>query len=225
MDLKNLLRTSPLPKHIAIVCEDSSDEVKRDYALVGKIAMFCFKQKIPVVSFLLLPEPSKQTAEFSQAMDGLSQFFKVLSSWDYITKNQVKVSVIGKWYDLPGRVVDPIKAVLDLTRDYDRHFLNFCVNYDGQGEIVASAQVIARLVKQGKLDPSAIGKEHVKENLYSSYFIPPDLIIKTGRQNCTRGIFLWDSASSTVYFSGKPWTDFAKDDISKALSFYASFLR
>lgn len=219
------ISTKKLPKHIAINIEENGQKQLQNsqlkkYSLIKTMTTVAFRLKIPVVTFLLLPERVKDSSRFSAMMDELSQFFAELSSWEYIGKNQVKVSVLGKWYDLPGRVVEPIKKVLEETKDYDNFFLNLCVSYDGQEELVGACQIIARLVKADKLDPISIDKQTIKENIYSSYFIPPDLVIRIGEKKTTGGILLWDSLNSVVYFSDKPWTEFTRTDLLRAILFY-----
>ena len=86
------------------------------------------------------------------------------------------------------------KQVIESTKDYDFFFTNFCINYSGHDEIVDACRLIARQVKAGKIDPNSISRETIKENLYSSYFIPPDLIIKNGKATIS-GLLLWDSVN------------------------------
>jgi undecaprenyl diphosphate synthase len=220
-----------LPKHIAFTVEDSlesaeekkvplSEQLEKDFSLVKAVVMNAFHLKIPVLTFLLLPEKMKESEHFSTMMDAIAQFFTGFSQWDYISKNQVKISILGKWYDLPGRVVEAVKKTIEETKDYDHFFLNFCVNYDGQEEIVSAAQLVSRQVKLGRIDPSSITRETIKENLYSSYFIPPDIIVKTGKSRSLGGVLLWDSVNATIYFSEKPWSDFSKKDFLKAVEIY-----
>jgi undecaprenyl diphosphate synthase len=229
--IKEAMLKSKLPKHLAFTVEDGirtaeeqeipvNEQLNKDFSLVQNVILTGFQLKIPVLTFLLMPEHLKDSPHFSILMDCISEFVTELSQWSYINDNKVKVSVLGKWYDLPGRVVESIKKVLEETKDYDGFFLNLCVNYDGQEEIVSAAQLIARQVKADKLDPSSITKETIKESLYSSYFIPPDLIVKTGTRRTFGGILLWDSTNSTIYFTGKPWSEFSKKDFLNAIELY-----
>ncbi|MFH1510077.1 MAG: undecaprenyl diphosphate synthase family protein [Candidatus Woesearchaeota archaeon] len=199
-----------LPKHVAFTADSS-------FGLVKSFAQQVFDLQIPVASFLLLS--TSEPADFSATIDSLCQFFTDIAGWDYLPKNQVKVSVLGRWYDLPGRVVDRIKGAVEETKDYDKFFLNLCVNYDGQDEIVAACQLIAMQVKSEKLDPLAITKELVKENLYCSYFIPPDLIVKTGAR-LLPNLLLWDSPKAVIFFPGKEWLLLKPADFEDALKYY-----
>jgi undecaprenyl diphosphate synthase len=207
-----------MPKHVAVSFEPT-EQFEESYNLVRRIATVGFKCKIPVLTFMVLAERMRDSEHYNEMVDAVESFFEGLSGWEYLSKHQVKVTVLGKWYNLPGRVVECVKTVLDETGDFDQFFLNLCVNYDGQEEIVDACKLIGRQVKADKLDPESVGKDMMKENIYSSYFIPPSLIIKTGRP-ATSGLLLWDSGDSIFYFTNKPWSEFTKADFLRGVEFY-----
>ena len=130
-------------------------------------------------------------------------------SMEFINANQIKMSFFGKWYDLMPDLVDVMKKFQSDTKDYDKFFVNFCINYDGQEEIVDACKLVARLVKADKLDPDSITKQEIKDNIYSS-FLPPDLIVSFTDK--TEGLLLWDSANSKLVFPRKPFEEFTKKD-------------
>lgn len=220
-----------LPKHVAIIMDGSfefaeknkipvEEICKKDLVNLKNITKVDIKLNIPIITFYIHPDRINDSQYFPVIMDSIEDFFEQIARWDIIHQNQMKVSVLGKWYDLPGRVVDSIKAAIDATKDYDKFFLNLCINYDGQEEIVDACKLIARQITSGKIDPESINKERVKENIYSSYFLPPDLIIKTGRENRLKGFLLWDSVYSRIHFAEKPWPQFFKADFLKAIDEY-----
>jgi undecaprenyl diphosphate synthase len=172
---------------------------------------------IPVLSIYLIPAGPKDPEQFPAVVDSATSLFNELSINPQITKNQVKVSVLGKWYDLPGKLVESIKRLTDSTKDFDNFFLNLCVNYDGQEEIVDACRLIARKVAAEKLDPQTISKTDIKDNIYSSYFIPPQLIIKNDEKKQS-DLLLWDSREAKIYFTGRPWQEFTQQDFLKAIS-------
>jgi len=221
------------PKHIAVVIEGDEEWARdsrrgldmaceRRFGVLMEVAQAGFRLNVPILTFDVLPHAMRNSAYFSHVVDGTVGFFERLVA-DFVHTNQVKVSVLGKWYDLPGRVVEPIRRALEVTRDYDRFFLNLCINYSGQEEIVDACKMIARQVVASRLDPNAVTSEMVKENLYSSYFMPPELIIKSGRRKSTNGLLLWDSSNAIVYFTDKPWPEFTKLDLMKAVDFYGKY--
>lgn len=178
------------------------------------------KLKIPIVSLYLLPSDITNLEHFSARIDALIDLFNDLLNSELINKNSIKISVFGKWYKLPGRIVEPIKNLIEKTKDYDNFFLNFCISYNGQDEIVDACRIISMQIKTEKIDIESINKSNIKENIYTSDFLPPDLIIKNGLRQKLNGLLLWDSADSSIYFTKKLWPDFSRSDFENAVSEY-----
>jgi undecaprenyl diphosphate synthase len=193
---------------------------EKSFGIIKEILPLQIENNIPILTIDLIPEELKHQENFSVFLDKFIEFFNFLKSSQIIHENKIKITALGKWYDLPGRAVDCIKAIVDETKDYDTFFLNFCINYDGQEEIVDACKLIARQIKADKLDVDAINKEVVKENIYTSYFLPPDLIIKNGVKRRTSGLLLWDSSDSELVFTGKKFPEFTKNDFVNAVRSY-----
>lgn len=228
---KESIIDKPKPNHIAININGNviwSERNKKDldeaYRLcltnVRNLVQAQVELDLPILSFLLVSDKMINSEKFLIFMEHLIKFFEKLKDDELIHKSKVKVSVLGKWYDLPFRLVEKIKDVLDATKDYDNFFLNLCVNYNGQEEIVDSCKLLARQILAEKIDPESINKEVIKNNLYSSNFLPPDLIIITGNVKRLSGLLLWDSFNSQVYFSEKLWPEYGKGDLVKAIDTY-----
>lgn len=221
-------------KHAAITMEASKEDLS--YAAAHKAAvddMYSQRNKtmhwlidaqakldIPILTIHLLPCGFKEPELFPAVIDSLVSLFTELSINPAINKQQVKVSVLGKWYDLPAKLIDAIRQVTDATKDFDRFFLNLCINYSGQEEIVDACRLVLRKAVMERIDPAAISRQDIKENIYSSYFIPPQLIIKNGDKKLGE-LLLWDSAGASIYFTGKPWQEFNQKDLMAALSITA----
>lgn len=218
------------PKHIAISlhkdistwAETNKKELKAVYDsradIINSMIRAQVELNIPILTIFLLS--SKQDiSKIDIIIDTLKEFFDELAKDEEIIKNQVKVSVLGKWYNLPSRLVDAIKGVIDETKEFDKFFLNFCIHYDGQEEIVDAVKLITKRVLAEKLDPGSIDFEAIKEDLYTSYFLAPDLMIINGDKRLDR-FLLWDSANSVIYFTGKHWPDFDVRDLKKAIELY-----
>ncbi len=219
-----------LPRHIALVtkgkkiyAEKHKISIEKVYSrstlIITSTIASCVKMGVPITTFYLLSTHAEQLEHFSTIVDSLTDFLNNLAEKEMIHKNKIKVSVFGKWYDLPGKLVDSIKNIIDKTKDYDSYFVNFCVNYGGQEEIVDAIKLIARQVKAEKIDAEMVNKEMIKENIYSSYFLAPDLIIVNGSKR-TSDLLLWDSPKAKVYFTNKLWPDFDKKELMDAISEY-----
>jgi undecaprenyl diphosphate synthase len=115
-------------------------------------------------------------------------------------------------------MIESIKKIIDSTKDYDNYFVNFCINYDGQEEIVDACKMVARRVKLGKIEVDSITKETIKDDLYSSYFLPPDFIFVTGKKRSVSGFLLWDSVNSEIVFTNRLFPELTVKDIEKGIS-------
>lgn len=229
--IKDVFRKSAGLKHVAIVTEGKTawakqhevpikDAYEKSYMIIRSTVLTAIKEDIPIITFYLLSSEMERLEKFSILMDSLKWFFDDLAKREFIMKDKVKISVLGKWYDLPGRVVDSIKCAVDTTKDNNRFFLNFCINYSGHEEILDAVKLIARQITAGKLDVEGITEDLIKENIYSSKFFPPDLIIVNGRKPSPGGMLLWDSVKSRIYFSGKLWPDFDRTIFMDAIKGY-----
>ncbi|MFH0874891.1 MAG: polyprenyl diphosphate synthase [archaeon] len=218
---KTDIMSKSMPKHIAITTEGKThwakinnkplnDAYRQSLLNIKDIMKEQVKLNIPITTFYLLSTDIKDFEPLSELVDFLVMFFNELPNLRLVRNNKIKVSVLGKWYNMPGRVVEAIKKSIDGTQEYDNFFVNFCVNYDGQEEIVDACKLLARQVKAEKVDIESIDKTSIKENLYSSYLLPPEIIIKNGEKKNIPNFLLWDSVNSYTYYSGKLWPDFRK---------------
>ena len=215
-----------IPKHIAITMDGiekwrerntKADAYKESFSRVMDIIKYQVKLDIPLLTFYVMKEKKEKSDEF---FEELSKFINFLLDEEFIKEKGIKVSVLGKWYDLPSKIVEPIKKLIDMTKENEDYFVNLCVNYDGQEEIVDACKLIARKVMAEKIDPDSIDKSTIKESAYSSYFIPPELIIVNGKKNMKTSLLLWDSANSSIYFSNVFWPDFSKSDLMDGINAY-----
>ncbi len=215
-----------LPRHIALVtkgkhiyAQNHNISVEKVYGRSNLIILSTISSlvrlNVPITTFYML-STKNDDLEHSTVISSLTDFFNSLADKELIHKNKVKISVLGKWYDLPGKLVDSIKNMIEKTKEYDGYFVNFCVNYDGQQEIVDAVKLLARQIRAEKLDPDMISTDMIKENIYSSNFLPPDLIIINGSK-ATSDLLLWDSPNTKVYFTNKLWPDFDRTELMDAI--------
>ena len=212
-----------MPKHIAISLDSVSDWSRknnvdinkgfnRHFELLNKLVKLQVRLKVPIFTIYLVPDIEKSTAYYLNFSDHIAEFFNGLSISEIISEYKMKISIFGKWYKLPGKAVEALKNIIEETKDYDNFFVNFCINYDGQEEIVDACKLIAKQVEVGKIDSEMITKESIKENIYSSYFLPPDIVLIYGQRKLS-GLLLWDSVNSSIVFADKSFMEFEEEDI------------
>jgi tritrans,polycis-undecaprenyl-diphosphate synthase [geranylgeranyl-diphosphate specific] len=216
-----MLKAKKVPLHIAINtggikawAEDAKKEfsqaVSKHLELLDELVDLQQKYENQVLTINL--------CEYEGMLDDLKAFFKHLLNDERIHKNQVRIFIIGHWYELDSDLVDIFKLLMEKTKDYDKFFLNFCINYDGQEEVLGAIRLIVRKILANKLKEADLTYQVAKENTYTSYFPQPELIIEPGLKYS--GLLLWESKGALIYFTNEPWLCFEKKEYEKAIGFY-----
>ncbi len=208
-----------VPKHVAITFSEKSSNTL-DYEHKNEIIRALTEKqvslKIPIMTFHVL----STNIDFEFELKSLRRLLDDLLGISQ--KHRIRINVIGRWYDLPESFVNKVKVIIKETLDYDSFFVNLCINYDSKEELVDACKLIVRRVLASKLSPEVIDKAVFKENLYSSFLLEPDLIIKNGKPSIPN-LLIWDSPGALLFFTKKHWRLFTVNDFLKALRFYSKY--
>lgn len=138
-----------------------------------------------------------------------------------IHENRVRVTVIGRWRNLPPYVTDEIIKTMAATEKYDSHFLNLAVVYGGYQSVVDV--INSAVTKVGK----PINDDELIKLLPTGFLPNPfiDLIIRTGGERRLSNFFPIESIYAELYFLDKYWPDFSREDFQEALRYYMSVER
>ncbi|HIH38920.1 undecaprenyl diphosphate synthase family protein [Candidatus Woesearchaeota archaeon] len=216
------------PLHIALTMQGTKkwmdknpgkDVAKLRLQKVDEIMIYGLKQNIPVMTFFLLPAAEFRQEAIPGYQPALSLYFQQLLASSILHDNQVRVSFLGRWYDLEPEVIEGIKSLLNATTEYDKFFVNFCINYNGRSELTNAVKLLVKQAEAKKLTADNVTEELIKDSLYSSALLPPELVIKTGEKRFT-SLLLWDTPGALVYFTDKAWMDFSTSEFDRAIDFF-----
>tara|TARA_Y100000034_G_C6856911_1_gene389558 strand:- start:1028 stop:1390 length:363 start_codon:yes stop_codon:yes gene_type:complete len=104
-----------------------------------------------------------------------------------------------------------MKRLIEETKDYSNHTINFAVAYGGREEIIDAVKKLGRDIESGKVDVSSINEETFENFLYMKS--EPELIIRTGGDHRTSNFLAWQSTYSEWFFLQKFWPEFEKEDL------------
>jgi undecaprenyl diphosphate synthase len=132
-----------------------------------------------------------------------------------VKEEKVNFNVIGRIYLLPEEVRNKIKELISFTKDNDKNFINLCIMYDGQEEIV---DAVKEIIKNG-VKEEEINKEVIKNHLYTRNFPEVDYIIRTGMEDGARisGFLLWDASYAEFKFRADLWPDYSQEMVIEDL--------
>jgi undecaprenyl pyrophosphate synthase len=213
---KKNVADKPTLKHVILnlfpfVTTDEKEKKAEDYRkfldLIGEIMHLQVEKDIPIFTLNL--------GKTEDIADQTALSFYTEELLKKAKEHQINVTIFGRWYDVSGELVEALKVINNETKDFDNFFFNICINYDSRQEIADGCRVIIRKILDEKTDIDNITPELLKENIYSSYFVPPDIIIEAG--NKYSGTFNFDSQNAKIVFLNRDVKEIVVSDVSKLL--------
>ncbi len=137
-----------------------------------------------------------------------------------VKEEKVNFNVIGRVHLLPKDVRIKINELIEFTKENDKNFINLCIMYDGQEEIV---DAVKEIIKNGvKIED--INRDSIKSHLYTRDFPEVDYIIRTGMEDGARisGFLLWDASYAEFKFRTELWPDYNKEMVNEDIQDYAN---
>jgi undecaprenyl diphosphate synthase len=95
--------------------------------------------------------------------------------------------------------------------------LIIALSYSSRWELVEATKIIAQKVQNGQLAIEDINDATISENLSTSDFPDPALMIRTSGECRISNFLLYQLAYAELYFTDTRWPEFRKDDLVKAL--------
>jgi undecaprenyl diphosphate synthase len=122
---------------------------------------------------------------------------------------------------VPVDIVRRLRTMEAESADKARTVVNIAVNYGGRREILCAAQRLARLCKEGALNPEGLTEQDIEDGLYTAGQPVPDLIIRPSGERRLSNFLLWQSAYAELWYSDVLWPDFMPFHLDEALADYA----
>jgi undecaprenyl diphosphate synthase len=160
----------------------------------------------------------RPASEIVDLMDLLRLFIR--RELDELTKNGVRVRMIGERERLPADIVALIEDAEARTRDNRALNLVVALNYGSQNEIVSACRRIAEQVAAGRLGVAAIDVALFESHLHTAEIPDPDLLIRTSGEQRLSNFLLWQSAYAELVFMDVLWPDFSRQNLAEAIDEY-----
>jgi undecaprenyl diphosphate synthase len=150
--------------------------------------------------------------EISGLMSLLRAYLK--SELKTMTKNNIRLSVIGDISKLPAAASKELLATIERTKNNTGMVLNLALNYGGRDDIVRAARKAVEKGMKG-LDEASFG-----ELLDTAGLPDPDLMIRTSGEMRLSNFLLWQLAYSEIYVTPVLWPDFKAKHLNEAILDY-----
>lgn len=135
-----------------------------------------------------------------------------------LTRDQIKVKIVGDASLFPKNVQEAIKNITKKTADHGKLTLNLALGYGGRQEIVNAVKQISAKVRKGKVMPKEVNEECITQHLYLKN--EPDIIIRPGGERRVSNFLIWQGYYSEWFFLPKMWPEFTKVDLKNIIANY-----
>jgi undecaprenyl diphosphate synthase len=153
------------------------------------------------------------------ALMGLLREYLV-SEWDEILGNGIRLVAIGDVSRLPGPVREALDPLRDASSRNGAMTLALALSYGGQEEIATAARELAQEAVAGRIAPAQIDVAALAARIPSLAAGAPDLIIRTGGEQRISNFLLFGAAYAELAFTDRLWPDFTEDDLFAAIASY-----
>lgn len=221
-----------LPKHLAIIMDgngrwaEARGRIRAHGHVKGtrvakKIITECSKLGVKWLTLYAFSTENwfRPQAEVRLLMRILKRY--LIRETENLVHENICLTVVGETDRLSPDLKRALEDSMRATAACTGLNLVFCLSYGSRQEITSVARNLARLAKDGKLDPEAIDEELLSRSMWTSPAPDPDLIIRTSGEERLSNFLLWQAAYSEFWFTETLWPDFNPTELKIALSAYA----
>ena len=212
-------------KHIAIICDGNRTWARllnknpffghtQGAKNIKNIVNAAIKNHISYLTLFLLSTENLLNRSKEELDHLFSLFSKLIDYKSLFIENQVKFQTIGDISKLPQNIIESIKDLKEITKNFKKLNLTFAVNYGGRDEIQRAAEKYK--------DSDSLKFEECMD----SNFLPDvDIMIRTGGFKRISNFLLWKLAYAEIFFTPKRWPEFTQDDFESILEDYKKIER
>ena len=215
-----------LPKHVAIIMDGNgrwaqeqglprAEGHRRGAETIDLIVEAAHDRGIANLTLYAFSEEN-----WSRPFDEVIELMKLLG--EFLVTNRTKMidkgirfNTIGNISRLPKELQDEINTTCEVTKGGTRMNLIVALSYGARQEI---CNAVNQLVQGGAKE---INPDEVSQELDTSRFPDPDLLIRTSNELRLSNFLLWQCAYTEFYFTDVLWPNFDEAAFDHALENYA----
>ena len=228
------LKSSPIPKHVAVIMDGNGrwalnrglSRIKGHEQGAQNIIQLlesCFQVGVSVVSLY-----SFSTENWKRPKQEINALFRLLEKFikerlGEIKSKNIKIKVSGNIKTLPRKTQELIGYAMEETQTNERLIANFCFNYGARDEIHRAVNLVLKAQWENfKLLPNASSPPVIQpcefeKYLYTNDLPDVDLVVRTAGEFRLSNFLLYQSAYAELYFTDTLWPDFNRSELIKSV--------
>lgn len=163
---------------------------------------------------------NRPDSEVKILMDIFSKY--MVDKLQKVGQKNMKIRFIGERSRLDKAMIEKIENLEESTKDNTGLNFTVALNYGSRDEMVRAMRKMVAEIKEGKLEPEDITEEKYNTYLDTAELPDPDLLIRTSGEQRLSNYLLWQLAYTEFYFTDVMWPDFNKEELAKAVEWYAN---
>jgi undecaprenyl diphosphate synthase len=227
----SLLRTidfQRLPRHVAIIMDGNGRWAKLRHkprveghragiASVRDVVETSARLGLEVLTLYAFSVENwkRPRTEVSTLMSLLKRYLRL--ELDTLLGNNIRFQVIGRPDALPPDVRKELDRGSERTAGCTGMLFNIALNYGGRAEITDAVRRLVQDVKDGRVDPAALGDDALSRYLYTAGQPDPDLLIRTSGEMRVSNFLLWQIAYAEIWVTDVLWPDFRRKHLLQAV--------
>lgn len=159
---------------------------------------------------------SRPAEEVAALMQLILDFFA--SEIDELCEKNVRILILGDKSALPEKQRETLIEAEQRTAENTGLHLNIGVNYGSRAELVRATAEIARMVRDGEMQPEEITEQTISDHLYTRGQPDVDLLIRTSGEMRLSNFLLYQNAYAEFIFPEVLWPDFTVAEYDRCLA-------
>lgn len=219
---------SRVPQHVAIIMDGNGRWAQKQAhkRIFGhQNAMTAVRQAVEAavacgVKYLTLYTFSTENWNRPQdEIDGLMELLikAVRDETKTLMDNNVRLQTIGDTARIPEKSRSKLLECIETTAGNTAMTLVLALSYSSRWEVAQALRSICAEARDGRLLPTDITEETLRNYLVTKDYPDPDLLIRTGGELRISNFLLWQMAYTELYFSDQLWPDFRHEDFYDAV--------
>jgi undecaprenyl diphosphate synthase len=179
-------------------------------------------QKLGIRYLSLFAFSTENWNRSKQEIQGLFLLLNQFLKQELPTMHQFKIRLIisGDMQAIPRASQRVLEDALKQTEHYTDYYLNFCINYGGQHEVIQATKRIVDAITKNEFNLQDLNVKSFNQFLDTHLMPPVDCVIRTSGELRLSNFLLYQSAYAELIFVKDYWPDFTEKVLIKTLKLY-----